>query len=120
MLKLIEDGPIHPLHVKNFLKQFYPESQVITPQMMFNLWLKYKDLQQKYGLLGNVPTDASNAVFNPLSQENASEHRDTHPVYSKVFKKAMQEVLLGSVEEFDRQIAIIKIMEKVKIRHGNR
>ncbi len=26
MLSLIEDGPIHPLHLKNFLKQFYPNS----------------------------------------------------------------------------------------------
>ncbi len=36
MLKLIGDGPIHPLHVKNFMKRFYPDNQAIAPQTMFN------------------------------------------------------------------------------------
>ncbi len=53
-------------------------------------------------------------MFDPSSLENTPENWDTNPIYSQVFKEAMQEVLLGSPEEFDGQIAIDKIMEKVK------
>ncbi len=115
MLHLIEDGPVHPLHVKNFLKRFYPNSVDISHQMMFNFRLKCKELQQKFGSLQNVPTEQAHAVFDKASLENAPEHWDTNPIYSQVFKQTMQEVLLGSPEEFDGQIAIVKIMEKVKL-----
>ncbi len=107
------------LHVCKFLKQFYPDSQAITPQMMFNFHLKCKDLQQKYGSLGEVPTDQANIVFNPTSLENAPEHGDTNPIYSLVFKETMQVILLGYVEDFDGQIAIVKIMEKVNQSQEN-
>ncbi len=120
MLSLIEDGPIHPLHLKNFLKQFYPNRQAVIHQMMFNFCLKCKDLEMKFGSLGNVSTDHANAIFDPASLENAPEHWDTDPKYSQVYKDAMQEILLGPVEDFDGQIAIIKIMEKVKECQGNR
>lgn len=32
-----------------------------------------------------------------------------------MFNEAMQEILLGHIREFDGQIAVFKIMEKVKI-----
>ncbi len=63
MLSLIEDRPIYPLHLQNFLKQFYPKFQAVTHQMMFNYSLKCKDLEMKFGYLGNVPTDHANAIF---------------------------------------------------------
>ncbi len=44
----------------------------------------------------------------------ASEHWDTDPKYSQVCKDAMQEIFLGPVEDFDDQIAVVKILEKVK------
>ena len=87
--------------------------------MLFNFCLKCKDLQQKYGSLGNVPSDQANAVFDPSSLENAPEHWDTDPKYSAVFKQAMQEVLLGDINDFDGQIAVVKIMEKVKLCREN-
>ena len=114
MLKLIEDGPILPLHLKNFLKQYYPDSQAISPQMMFNFRLKCKDLELKYGSLGNVPPDKANKIFDPSSLESAPEHWDTNPIYSQTFKDAMQEVLIGPADEFNGQIAVVRIMEKVK------
>ncbi len=40
MLTLIKDGPIHPLHLRNFLKRYYPGSQAVTAQMMFNFCMK--------------------------------------------------------------------------------
>ncbi len=120
MLSLIENGPIHPLHLNNFLKRFYLDSQEVTPTMVFNFHLKCKDLKLKYGCLGNVPTEQANAVFDPSSLENAPEHWDTNPKYSKVFKDATQEILLGPVENFDGQIAIVKLMEKVIECQGNR
>lgn len=55
MLEIIEDRPIHHIHLRNFQKQFYLDSQVMTPQIMFNIGLRCKDPQQKYGSLGNVP-----------------------------------------------------------------
>ncbi len=69
--------------------------------MIFNFWLKCKDLQQKYGFLGNVPTYQANAVFDHTNLENAPEHWDTDPKYSHVFKDAMKEILLGAIEAFD-------------------
>ena len=54
-----------------------------------------------------------------LGLENAPEHWDTNPIYSLVFKEAMQDIVLGSVEDFDGQIAIVKIMEKVKQSQEN-
>ncbi len=63
--KSIEDRPIYPHHVWNFLERFYPDSQAITPQMMFNVRLKCMDLQQKYSSLGEVPTDQANTAFDP-------------------------------------------------------
>ncbi len=47
----------------NFLKKFYPNNQGASPHMMFNFHQKCKDLQCKYGSLGNVPSDQANAVF---------------------------------------------------------
>ncbi len=40
-------------------------------------------------------------------------------MYSQVFKQAIHEVLLGRLEGFNRQIAIVKIMEKVRQCQGN-
>ncbi len=109
---LMQDGPIHPIHLKNFIKLFYPNSQVVTHQMMFDFHLKSKDLELKYGSLGNVPTDAANDVFDPTSLENAPEHWDSDPKHSQVFKDAIQEILLVPIEDFDGQIAFVKIMKK--------
>ncbi len=64
--------------------------------------------------MGNGPPDKVNAVTNPSSLESAPEHWDTNLIYSQVFKDAMQEVLLGPINDFNGQIAIEKIMEKVK------
>ncbi len=87
--------------------------------MMFNFCLKCKELQNKYGSLVNAPKDKANSVFDPKSLENAPEHWDTNTVYSEVFKEAMQDVLLGNIEDFDRHIEIVKIMEKVKQYQGD-
>ncbi len=67
-----------------------------------------------------MPTDKAHAVFDPYSLESAPVHWDTNPIYSKVFKDAMQEVLVGPPDNFDGQIAIVKIMEKVKQCQENR
>ncbi len=92
MLNSIQDGPIHPLHIQNSCKRYYPNSQAATPQMMFNFCLKCKKLQNKYGSLVNVHKIKANAVFDPKSLGNALEHQDTNLMYSKVFKESMQDV----------------------------
>lgn len=120
MLNLIQDGPVHPNHIRSFLKRFYPSSQVVTSTMIFNFRLKCVELQNTYGSLDNVPTEKAHAVFDPSSLESAQEYWDTNPIYSKVFKDAMQEVLVGPIDDFDGQIAIVKIMEKVKQCQQNR
>ncbi len=91
MLNLMKDGPIHPLHLRNFLKSI----QVVRQSLhkWCSIFLKCKELQNKYNSLGNVPPDKANAVFNTSSLESAPEHWDTNPIYSKVVKDAMQEVL---------------------------
>ncbi len=86
---------------------------------MFNFCLKCKELWNKYDYLVNLPKDKADAVFDPEILEDAPEHWGTNPGYSQVFKESMQEVLLGSVKDFDRQIAIVKIMEKVNQCQGN-
>ncbi len=120
ILSLMQDRPIHPLHVKNFIKHFYPNMQVVKHQMTSNFCLKWKDLKFKYGSLGSIPIDKANAFFDPESLENAPEHWDSDPKYSQVFKDAMQAILLGRIKDVDGQIAIIKIMEKEKEYQHNR
>ncbi len=39
-------------------------------------------------------------------------------MYFQVFKEAMQEILLCPIEEFDSQIVVVKIMEKVNKYQG--
>ncbi len=114
MLNLIKDGPVHPQHVRSFIKRFYPSSQAVNGAMMFNFRLRCKELQNKYGSLSNVPPDKAHSVFDPSSLELAPEHWDTNPIYSQVFKDAMQEVLVGPIDKFNGQITVVKIMEKVK------
>lgn len=92
MLHLIEGGPVHPLHIKNFLKRFYPNSLDISHQMMFNFQLKYKELQQKFGSLRNVPTEQAHAVLNPSSLENAPEQI---PFIHKYSNKQCKKYYLG-------------------------
>ncbi len=69
--------------------------------MIFDFLLKCKDLKLKHGYFGDVLTEQANAMFDPASLENAPVHWDTDPKYSKVFKDAMQEILLGPVANFD-------------------
>lgn len=114
MLMLIEDGPMNPLHLRNFLNWFHPDTLSITPQMIFVFCLKCKNLQQKYGSLGNVPTNKAKCFWFFNKSQELSRHWDTKTIYCQLFKDVVQEILLGSAEELGGQIAVVKIMEKVK------
>ncbi len=61
----------------------------------------------------NVSKDKANAVFYPKSLENDPEDWDFIPMYTQVINEVMHEVLLGSIKDFERQIANVKIREKV-------
>ncbi len=70
MLNLIEDWPIHPLHLKNFLKRFYPSSQAVTPQTMFNFCLKMQGSPEQVWLSGEWTSRTSTcSVWSQESRE---------------------------------------------------
>ncbi len=80
---------------EELFKRFYPNTQEVSPQIMFNFLLKCKDLQCKYGSVNNVLSDQVDAAFNPSSLENAPEHWGNNHKYPQVSKEAIQEILLG-------------------------
>jgi hypothetical protein len=110
---MMNAGPIPTKTFRNYLQSQLPFSLRITPQMVCNVRIRVKLLQRKYGTnVQAVPTDELKSVVCQSSLENAPEYDYLDPVFSKVYKETMMDVLSGDVTEKD--FAIVDVMNKIK------
>ena len=111
---MISAGPIPTLTLRAYLQEHvYPATVKITSVMVMNMKARVRMLHRKHGGVSpTIPMEEMRNVFHKHSLENAPQDWNTDPIYAKVFKQCMTEVL--STDECGGPFPILKVMEKVK------
>ena len=114
IFKMISSGPIPTLTLRAYLQEHvYPDTMQITSAMAMNIKAQVLRLHQKYGgVSASVSMKDMRSVFHKRSLEYAPQDRYTDPIYAKVFKQSMAEVL--STDDQGGSFPIVQVVNKIK------
>ena len=114
LIKMMDCGPMPTLTLRTYLQTQFPNSQRVDATMISNFRMKCRSLKLKYGDVEHIPGSEMKRVFEPDSLEQIPEHFDSDPVFAEIWRKSMQEVLVGIGRDPTEEFAILKVMRKVK------
>ena len=115
IFKMISSGPIPTLTLRAYLQEHvYPDTMKITSVMVMNIKAQVLRLHRKYGGVSpSVSMKDMRSVFHKRSLEYAPQDWYTDPIYAKVFKQSMTEVL--STDDRGGAFPIVQVMNKIKL-----
>ena len=101
IMKLSKHGPIPIQILRGYMQDLYPNTQVITAQMVGNLRIPGVELRR---------------AFEPASMEVAPENIYNDPAMAKIFEEAIIEIFMG---DDPNEFELVRIMELVKKSQPN-